>query len=74
MYSALPSGTITSGRGNGSLDYGPQVPWEGTLTASGGGGCLVTSTNVQGGQCTFKCPLRSSAGDRRRQQDPARGP
>ena len=46
IYSSLPGGTISSAGVSGSFNYGHVVPWEGQLNLSGGGGYLVTSTEV----------------------------
>ena len=49
IYSSLPGGTISSVGGSGNFNYGHAVPWEGQLTLAGGGGYLVTTSQVPGG-------------------------
>lgn len=49
LDSSLPGGTIKAYGVAGNLSYGHAVPWEGQLSLSGGGGYLVTSTQVPSG-------------------------
>ena len=49
IYSTLPGGTISSAGVAGNFNYGHVVPWEGQLNLAGGGGYLVTSTEVPAG-------------------------
>ncbi len=49
IYSTLPGGTISSAGVAGNFNYGHVVPWEGQLNFAGGGGYLVTSTEVPAG-------------------------
>jgi hypothetical protein len=49
LRSVLPGGTITTIGGAGNLNYGHAVPWEGQLSLAGGGGYLVTSSQVPSG-------------------------
>jgi len=49
IYSALPGGTISSAGASASFNYGHAVPWDGQLTLAGGGGYLVTSSQVPSG-------------------------
>ncbi len=49
IYSTLPGGTISSAGVAANFNYGHVVPWEGQLNLAGGGGYLVTSTDVPAG-------------------------
>jgi len=49
IYSSLPGGTISSAGASASFNYGHVVPWDGQLTLAGGGGYLVTSSEVPAG-------------------------
>ena len=49
IYSSLPGGTISSAGASASFNYGHVVPWNGQLNLAGGGGYLVTSSQVPAG-------------------------
>jgi hypothetical protein len=49
VYSTLPGGTISSAGVAGSFNYGHVVPWQGQLSLAGGGGYLITSSEVPAG-------------------------
>ncbi len=49
LRTSLPGGTITTEGAAGNVSYGHAVPWEGQLSLAGGGGYLVTTSQVPGG-------------------------
>jgi hypothetical protein len=49
IYSSLPGGSISSVGAAANFNYGHAVPWEGQLSLGGGGGYLVTSSQVPSG-------------------------